>query len=128
MRHELNVGLSDSVWVTATGCTQRGCCSDTTLVFPVEVSVVWFPNVFTPDAETNNRFGMVASKEVVEYNLYIYNRNGLLVWSVDSYGEGWDGHDLRGGVCPQGAYAYTCDYRLANGVTKRQMGTVLLLR
>ena len=128
VRHELNVGLTDSVWVTATGCTQRGCCSDTSLVFPVEVLAVWFPNVFTPNAETNNRFGMVASKEVVEYSLYIYNRNGLLVWSVDSYGKGWDGHDLRGGVCPQGAYAYTCDYRLANGVTKRQMGTVLLLR
>ncbi len=128
VRHVYNVSSMDSVRVTATGCTQHGCCSDTTLAFAVELSVVWFPNVFTPDAEENNRFGMVASKEVVEYNMYVYNRNGLLVYRIDSYGEGWDGRDVRGNACQQGAYAYRCDYCLANGVTKQQMGTVLLLR
>lgn len=128
VRHVLSVSSMDSVRVTATGCTERGCCNDTTLAFAVEVSAVWFPNVFTPDAEENNRFGMVVTQEVELLEMQIYNRNGLLVWSIDSNGDGWDGRDLHGGVCPQGAYTYTCLYRLANGFTKRQTGTVLLLR
>ena len=41
---------------------------------------------------------------------------------------GWDGRDIRGAACQQGAYAYICEYRLAGNVAKRYLGTVLLLR
>lgn len=118
----------DSLWVNVEGCTEIGCCSDTLLVFPISIVSVWFPNVFTPDGEMNNRFVMVTNQAVVEYEMTIYNRQGLLVARCTDAVAGWDGKDIRGAACQQGAYAYICEYRLAGNVAKRYLGTVLLLR
>lgn len=118
----------DSLWVNEEGCTEIGCCSDTLLVFPISIVSVWFPNVFTPDGEKNNRFAMVTNQAVVEYEMTIYNRQGLLVARCTDAVAGWDGRDIRGAACQQGAYAYICEYRLAGNVAKRYLGTVLLLR
>lgn len=118
----------DSLWVNEEGCTEIGCCSDTLLVFPISIVSVWFPNVFTPDGEMNNRFAMVTNQAVVEYEMTIYNRQGLLVARCTDAVAGWDGRDIRGAACQQGAYAYICEYRLAGNVAKRYLGTVLLLR
>lgn len=118
----------DSLWVNVEGCTEIGCCSDTLLVFPISIVSVWFPNVFTPDGEMNNRFAMVTNQAVVEYEMTIYNRQGLLVARCTDAVAGWDGRDIRGAACQQGAYAYICEYRLAGNVAKRYLGTVLLLR
>lgn len=118
----------DSLWVNVEGCTEIGCCSDTLLVFPISIVSVWFPNVFIPDGEMNNRFVMVTNQAVVEYEMTIYNRQGLLVARCTDAVAGWDGKDIRGAACQQGAYAYICEYRLAGNVAKRYLGTVLLLR
>ena len=118
----------DSLWVREMGCTVGGCCADTLLVFPVETVSVWFPNAFTPDGAENSRFAMVTNREVEAYEMTLYNREGLLVARITDAAAGWDGRDLRGAPCPQGAYAYLCEYRLAGGATKRYLGTVLLLR
>ena len=118
----------DSLWVNEEGCTEIGCCSDTLLVFPISIVSVWFPNVFTPDGEKNNRFAMGTNQAVVEYEMTIYNRQGLLVARCTDAVAGWDGRDIRGAACQQGAYAYICEYRLAGNVAKRYLGTVLLLR
>lgn len=120
--------FGDSLWVREIGCTANGCCTDTLLLFPVEIVSVWFPNVFTPDAETNNRFAMITNQMVEEYEMNIYNREGLLVARYADVVAGWDGRDSRGMPCQQGAYAYVCKYRLAGKDVKRYVGTVLLLR
>ena len=117
-----------NLWVREVGCTVNGCCSDTLMVFPIETVSVWFPNVFTPNAETNNRFAMVTNQEVEEYEMNIYNREGLLVSQHTDVVAGWDGRDRHGKACPQGAYTYVCKYRLAGKSAKRYLGTVLLLR
>lgn len=119
---------ADSLWVREEGCTANGCCSDTLLMFPVEIVSVWFPNVFTPGEATNNRFAMVTNQTVEAYEMTIYNREGLLVATLTDVASGWDGTDLHGKACPQGAYAYLCEYRLAGKPAKRYLGTVLLLR
>ena len=118
----------DSLWVSVEGCTAEGCCSDSLLAFPVEVVSVWFPNAFTPDETSNNRFAMVTNQEVESYKMTIYSREGLLVARCTDAAVGWDGRDTRGAACPQGAYAYICEYRLAGGVAKRHLGSVVLLR
>ena len=128
MRHIYNEVNTDGVWCKVMGCTHIGCCSDTLLFFPVSITAAWFPNAFTPEADGNNRFGMVASNTVDEYKLYIYNRNGLLVYKTDNINTTWDGTDINGRACPQGSYAYICIYRFVGGYTKQYKGTVLLLR
>ena len=89
---------------------------------------VWVPNVFTPDAESNNRFGCQTSLDVVSFELTIYNRSGLLVWKSDDINHLWDG-SRDGQPLPQGAYVYY--YRLKTSVNNRVYtgaGTVTLLR
>lgn len=118
----------DSLWARVEGCSAAGCCTDSLLTFPVEILSAWFPNTFTPDGETNNRFTMVATKAVEAYEMTIYNRQGLLVARCTDAAAGWDGRDGLGRACPQGVYTYICKYRLAGGFAKRYLGSVALLR
>ena len=88
--------FGDSLWVREIGCTANGCCTDTLLLFPVEIVSVWFPNVFTPGETTNNRFAMVTNQIVETYEMTIYNREGVLVATLTHVAAGWDGHPCAG--------------------------------
>ncbi len=118
----------DSVYVTLQSCNRLNCCADTTIGLPVEVTTVWFANMFTPDREDNNRFGMVTTLTLLEYELYIYNRNGQLVWHTTDQNELWDGKTSDGGVAPQGTYAYFCRYSYVKDSYHTTNGTVTLVR
>ncbi len=86
---------------------------------------VWFPNVFMPDAESNNRFGCQTVLNVVSFELTIYNRVGLRVWESTDIDQQWDGTH-KGIPVPQGAYVYF--WRLKSAYrTYTGAGTVTLL-
>lgn len=87
----------------------------------------WFPNVFTPGLDGNNRFGCIASCEVTEFELYIYNRMGLLVYHTQDIHAPWDG-TRQGQPLPQGAYVYTYRLRTPDRMVHQGTGTVTLLR
>ncbi|MBR1549653.1 MAG: gliding motility-associated C-terminal domain-containing protein [Bacteroidales bacterium] len=125
--HVLDHPLPDSVSVNLVTIDYQGCYGDTTLVFPVRVRSVWFPNAFTPDGEGNRRFGCVTSLEVAEYSLSVYNRQGLLVWSTTKVDEPWDGR-RNGTPLPQSTYVYVWHLKDVYGDYQEGMGTVLLLR
>ena len=126
-RRQFHYPLPDSVVVTLTSCNRYLCCVDTTFTVPVRIRSVWFPNVFTPGLETNNRFGCTASFEIVEFELYIYNRQGLLVYHTDDPAALWDG-TRDGAPMPQGAYVYHWFARDAYDFRRNGTGTVTLLR
>ncbi len=89
-------------------------------------SDLWFPNVFTPDAETNRLFGAQTILPVEEFEMTIYTRTGLLVWEGDDISVHWDG--TRNGVpMPQGVYAYQWQLK-SKGLVHTGIGTILLLR
>ena len=89
-------------------------------------SDLWFPNVFTPDAETNRLFGAQTILPVEEFEMTIYTRTGLLVWEGDDISVHWDG--TRNGVpMPQGVYAYQWQLK-TKGLVHTGIGTILLLR
>ena len=118
----------DSVYVTLQSCNRLNCCADTTLAFPVEVTTVWFANAFTPDRDDNNRFGMVTSLTLLEYEIYVYNRNGQLVWTTTDPDEQWDGMMPDGKKAPQGTYAYYCRYSYNPDTYHTCKGSVTLVR
>ena len=87
---------------------------------------LWFPNAFTPDAETNNRFVIQTSLPVEEFEMTVYTRNGLLVWHSEDINQMWDG-TRNGTPLPQGAYVY--HWRLkSNNRVRSGLGTITLLR
>ncbi len=102
-------------------------CVDTawaTVLFKVQR--LWFPNVFTPDLPTNNRFrgyGM----NVKDYDLQVFTRWGDCIFHTKNLEEGWDG-TYRGVKSPESAYAYLCHYTTLEGKPEVMAGTVTLVR
>ena len=87
---------------------------------------LWFPNAFTPNAESNNRFVIQTTLPIEEFEMTVYTRTGLLVWHCEDINQPWDG--TRNGVpMPQGAYVY--HWRLkSNNRVRSGLGTITLLR
>lgn len=119
--------VSDSVVVKLTTCSMENCCSDTTFSVPVKSRAIWFPNVFTPGENGNNRFGCFTNIEVEEFELYIYNRRGMLAYKSDDITAFWDGTH-NGKPCSQETYTYYWRLKDHYGTTKSGVGMVMLLR
>ena len=107
-----------------------GCIDTATLVIPFYKENFWVPNVFTPDNPAgNNRFGSI-SLSTVRQEMLIYNRQGELVFRCDTPDCQWDGRDLDGNPCTQGAYVYIIRYANAYEPNKTHIkrGAITLLR
>ena len=117
---------SDSMVVCLIGyrtlCFQTFCKS-----IPIEHKTIYFPNVFTPDGDINNRFTAIGVG-IAEFEMWIYDRRGALMFHTTDMQQGWDG--TSGAIkCRQEAYAYTCRYRFKHQLGyMTHTGTVLLLR
>ncbi len=127
LRRQFRHPLPDSVVVRMTSCNQFDCCADTTLSLPMHIRSVWFPNIFTPNAESNNLFGCYTSFDVEEFRMVIYNRWGIELWSTEDINTQWDGRRYDGTPCPQGAYVYRYWITSPDGTFKSGIGTVTLL-
>ena len=123
LHYTLN-GQMDSVLVVLTAYNDY-CIDTANAVVKVLATDIYAPNVFTPEADLNNRFAVIAYRPI-EGELSIYNREGLLVFRTDDLAAGWNGLG-----CPQGAYVWHLRYRFdfeADHTSHTAVGTVTLLR
>lgn len=104
------------------------CTSVRDTVIYVRKSQLWFPNVFTPNLNFNKTFNAIG-RGIVDYELYVYTREGLLVFHTTTLEEGWKG-DHNGVECPRATYTYIARYRneIEPDVWHKKIGTVTLLR
>lgn len=104
-------------------------CLDTSFRrIPFRRVALFFPNCFTPQAESNNRFAP-QPQGILQYEIWIYSRRGILIYHDTKPLPGWDG-TYQGRPCPQDTYTYHCRYRDAatpNG-WQHLHGTVTLIR
>lgn len=103
-------------------------CSDTTSkVIYVNNNTMWIPNSFTPRAGTNSKFDIVAAG-LKEYEIEIFNRDGILVFHSDDVNNSWNG-TFNGKYCPQGAYVYIIRYSFRNqeGENLVRKGNVMII-
>ncbi len=107
----------------------NGMCHDTAVtVLPVHRVAVYAPNAFTPLRDNNNLF-IIVGQGIEEGELYIYNREGLLVHYTRDYTKGWDGRrDADGALCPQGSYVWKLTYQATDHTTRTEVGTLLLIK
>lgn len=103
-------------------------CTDTayTTIYIRHQELIWFPNLFTPDLPTNNRFRAYGIN-IQDYDLQIYARRGERVFQTHNIEEGWDG-TCHGTPLPQGTYTYMCTYTSPTSGKQRLYGTVTLIR
>ena len=118
----------DSLLISLTSFNQLGCSNDTSFYLPVGIFAVWFPNAFTPKLETNKTFRLFTANDLTDFELYLYDRAGTLVWSTTDPADEWDG-TYKGHDCNAGTYVYICRYR-REGVERvmSQKGTVTLIK
>ncbi|MGX8712679.1 MAG: choice-of-anchor J domain-containing protein [bacterium] len=109
----------------------NGQCRDTALaLIPIHRINLFAPNIFTPlTNDGNNRF-FIATSGVISGELFIYNREGLLVHHSADYTLGWDGRNSSGTICPQGNYVWKLVYRAENLPLRErvEVGSVLLIK
>ncbi len=107
-----------------------GRCFDTTVaLLPRLHNAIVAPNAFIPDADENNTFSF-ADHGIISGDIYIYNRNGMLVFRSSNIHAAWDGRDLNGNPCPVGNYVWKIRYRSQMHPTSfhEKTGSVLLIR
>lgn len=114
----------DSLEISLEAVSREGCRDTATVVARYDRSAVFIPNVFTPVIDGNNRW-RPAVNDLVELEVWIYNRQGVLVGHLEGMDDEWDG-----GGQPQGTYVYTMRYRTRVRPEWRQerTGTITLLR
>ena len=108
-----------------------GCIrTDTIVTIRKCPPLVVYPNAFSPNSDSLNNIFLPLGRDVLEYELWIYNRWGELVFHSNAFNLGWDGM-YKGVPCPEGVYMYEVRY---NGYGKPQWtkvfrtGTVNLVR
>jgi gliding motility-associated-like protein len=88
---------------------------------------VFFPNVFTPNGDSQNDNFSVFTTGVSYYNLRVFNRWGEKVFETYNTGTGWDGTYAGKDAAP-GVYSYTAIITFLDGENRTYKGTVTLLR
>ncbi len=127
-RLQLNVPIYVDSLDIVLNISNAVCSASDTVRVDVLRADILFPNVFTPSLATNSTFHAYTTA-VTEFELWIYDRRGALVFHTTDINQGWDGtHD--GTPLPQATYVYKCRYRdqLTPSGYQNLTGIVTLLR
>lgn len=87
---------------------------------------LFIPNAFTPNLSENNIFKPAYTK-VKSYEMMIFNRNGVLLFTSKDIRIGWNGY-FKGRLCDLGAYVYYIKFENMKGQSFGQRGIVNLIR
>ncbi|MFT5054185.1 MAG: gliding motility-associated-like protein, partial [Oceanospirillaceae bacterium] len=106
-------------------------CLDTA-IHPVEITPefsFWIPNAFTPDNDSLNNFfsgeGMGINWD--EYQMQIFNRWGMLIYSTSDIKKPWDG-TYKGKPAEVAGYSYHIRLEEVSGFKRRYTGYFTLVR
>ena len=116
--------------VTLHVLNKYGCKDSISATIYVESQyALYVPNAFLPSRckESQNCWFMVKGEHITDYQIWIYNRWGELVYNSKTLNEGWDGK-LGGNLCKEGVYVYRIDYKGIHGILHTIWGNVTLLR
>jgi gliding motility-associated-like protein len=94
--------------ITLAVVTERGCVDTVTYIFHVIPDVLFFaPNTFTPDGDEFNQNWkpQISGIDIYDYDMFIFNRWGELIWESHDPSVGWDG-TFKGNPVQNGTYAW----------------------
>ena len=108
----------------------EGGCSDSTsgTIQVIENCSIYVPSAFSPDGDgRNDIFRPVMFGHVKLRRFSVYERNGILLFSTRSAGQGWDGN-YNGKMLSSSVFAWLLEYETAEGKPVLLKGTVTLIR
>lgn len=93
-------------------------------------SLLWVPNVFTPNNDGFNDEFYAVGEYVWEFEMVIFNRWGKVMKTLTSIDDKWDGR-YNGKLCADGVYYYIAKYneigRNSISFTKEMKGAITLI-
>lgn len=92
-----------------------------------EPETLIIPNAFTPNGDNLNDTFKVIGRNIVKYEIKIYDQNNLLVYNSKDIREGWDG-TYNGKEMPAGTYTYLIEYEETGGGKYKRTGSLELIR
>lgn len=122
--------LSDSVLVSVKAVDNSGC-KYTGESYLYVWKDFWAPTGFTPNKdEKNETFHFYGGQYIEDFNFYIYNRLGEIVFEGKSFDDEWDG-TYNGKPCPWGTYGWVANYKSnLRGLKKdgQKVGKITIVR
>jgi len=103
------------------------CSYSDSITVTVSTSSIEAPNVFTPNGDGHNDEFRVAYKSIIQFDAWVYNRWGRLVYKWSDPMKGWDGN-IGGTKAAAGAYFYVIKAVGADGKKYKLKGDINLLR
>jgi gliding motility-associated-like protein len=93
--------------------TALGCLDSTTINMNVITDILFFaPNAFTPDGDELNQTWKVevAGVDIYDFELFIFNRWGEIIWETRDPSIGWDG-TYKGKIVMSGSYIWKANVK-----------------
>lgn len=119
-----------TTYVRFVGSNFDGSCEVTGDVYTVTIgsSELKCPNAFSPGAsEGVNDEWKVSYRSIVEFECWIFDRNGVQLFHFSDPEQGWDGK-YRGKLVRPGVYYYVIEAKGADGKQYRKSGDINILR
>jgi len=127
--------------VKLTAWSEKGCESTSEVIYTIDSRKYFinFPNAFMPNptgptggyytaaSDASARIFHPESSGVVEYQLRIYTRTGLLLFESNDVNIGWDGYH-KGTLCEPGVYLWKATGKFRNGENFSKMGDITLIK
>jgi len=104
----------------------NGCIASDTVNIIFD-GAIYLPNSFTPNGNGVNDIFYAYGDDIVEFELYIFNRWGEQIFYTNDLTVGWDG-TYKGKESPVETYIWKVNYKDATGSTGNLLGTVTLIR
>lgn len=108
--HSYHVNSNEAFNVIHTVTNKNGCSSTAMQTIAIEDKfVLYVPSSFTPNDDDLNDIFIPTTRDIAQYQLYIYDRYGSLVFYTEDTAQGWDG-TTDGKTCKPGIYTYLIKY------------------
>ncbi len=126
--------ITDSYLACLTAFNSLGCPDTTCKIVTIDPEfLVSIPNAFSPDGDNVNDYFVPVFNDIplAEYSLFIFDRNGRIVFESVEQGERWDGSGAvdEDYFTTDGVYHYKLVIREFNRPEKREfIGFVTVLR
>lgn len=108
---------------TTAGCKNSACVD----VIVIDESTLYIPNVFTPNGDGVNDIYYTPNRNIVKYNMDIFNRWGQLLFSSEDPLKGWDG-TFNGQMVPDGVYVFILKATGADKAVYNKTGHITILK
>lgn len=124
----ITVKQAGAYWLEVTG--SNGCVGkDTIQVLPKACLQGFFmPNAFTPNRDGKNELlKPIVLGNIIQYQFWVYNRWGQVVFYSKDPAKGWDG-SIKGTENDTQAMVWMCTYQFEGEPVQQKKGTVVLIK